>query len=82
MKPLSKSEFAKLMAASRELALRDKQAGVAECLPMHCADFKALIAGLSDGLKSKSITEYATAFNGYRLNVRSLPGMFSDNKEY
>lgn len=82
MKPLTKVEYAKLMAASREIANEDKKLGVCECVPMHSAKFKELIKDLAYKPKQAAIKEYATAFNGYRLDVRKLPGMFSDNKEY
>jgi uncharacterized membrane protein YccC len=81
-KPLSKREFAKLMEAARQIALEDKAAGVADNAPAHSKKFQELIANLEYRLQQKAIGEYLNTFRGYKLDVRKLSGMFSDNKDY
>lgn len=81
-KPLTKREFAKLMESSREIAREDKAAGVADNAPLQSRKFKELIASLEYRLQQKAISEYLNAFRGYKLDIRKLPGMFSDNKDY
>jgi len=81
-KPLTKREYAKLMDASRQIALENKAAGVADNVPSQSKKFMDLIAGLEYRIQQKAIAEYLNAFRGYKLDVRKLPGMFSDNKEY
>lgn len=81
-KPLTKREYAKLMNASRQIALENKAAGVADNVPSQSKKFMDLIAGLEYRIQQKAIAEYLNAFRGYKLDIRKLSGMFSDNKEY
>lgn len=81
-KPLTKREYAKLMSASRQIAMEDKAAGVADNVPGQSKKFMSLIAGLEYRAQQKAFAEYLNTFRGYRLDIRKLPGMFSDNKEY
>lgn len=82
MKPLTKVEYARLMQASRDIALSDKAAGVAYNVPNQSKRFQDLICGHEYRVQQKAIKEYLDAFRGYKLDIRKLPGMFSDNKEY
>ena len=82
IKPLTKREFAKLMEAAREIAREDKAAGVADNIPSQSKKLQDLIANLEYRLQQKAIAEYLNTFRGYKLDIRKLPGMFSDNKDY
>lgn len=81
-KLLTKREFAKLMESARQIAREDKSSGAEFCAPSHSKKFQALVSKLEYRLQQKCIGEYLDAFRGYKLDIRKIPGMFSDNKDY
>lgn len=77
---MNAEEFEELKAKSKAAGRADKADGM-KLSPFQSARFQDLIQKRTYKQQQAMVKEYAAGFQGYYLNVKTLPGLFADVNE-